>query len=122
MPLHEGRYRTEGVVGHGGKTSRRGVDDRAFKSKSNRSSRGNRRHAQIFAVDNMIDGGAGRSDMEAESSPEIDSDLLTRTSWTNATVALNEIRKVSPSNRVIQANHAGPNYVFYVMCLRHARG
>ena len=113
MPLHEGRYRTEGVVGHGGKTSQKGVDDRAFKkAKSNRSSRGNnRRHAQIFAVDNMIDGGAGRRDMEAESSPEIDSDLLTRTSWTNATVALNEIRKVSPirSYNTAKQSHTGPS-------------
>ena len=88
MPLHEGRYRSEGVVGPGN-----------AKAKSNRSvdsgGRGNRRRAQIFAVDNGFDGEAMRREKEAESSPELDSDLLTRTSWTDASVALNEIRKVS---------------------------
>ena len=94
MPLHEGRYRSEDVASPGAKPSERSVDDRPFKAKSNRG-RGNRRHAQIFAVDNEFDGGAMRREREAESSPEVDSDLLTRTSWTNAAVALNEIRKVS---------------------------
>ena len=97
MPLHEGRYRSEDVASPGGKPSKRSVDDRPFKAKSNRSvdsgGRGNRRHAQIFAVDNEL--GAMRRGTEAESSTEVDSDLLTRTSWTNAAVALNEIRKVS---------------------------
>ena len=99
MPLHEGRYRSEDVASPGGKPSKRSVDDRPFKAKSNRSvdsgGRGNRRHAQIFAVDNEFGGGAMRRETEAESSTEVDSDLLTRTSWTNAAVALNEIRKVS---------------------------
>ena len=82
-----------------GNASKRSAEDRAFKAKSNRSvdsgGRGNRRRAQIFAVDNGFDGEAMRREKEAESSPELDSDLLTRTSWTDASVALNEIRKVS---------------------------
>lgn len=108
MPLHEGRYRSDGVAGTGGNTSKRSAEDRAFKAKSNRNvdsgGRGNRRHAQIFAVDNGFDGEAmRRREMEAEASPEVDSDLLTRTSWTDASVALNEIRKVSYNNSLFSS-------------------
>ena len=99
MPLREGRYRSEGVAGPGGKTSQTSADDRAFVAKSNRGVdgglRGKRRHAQVFAVDNGLDEGAMRRGTEVETSPEVDSDLLTRTSWTNASVAINEIRKVN---------------------------
>ena len=111
MPLHEGRYRSEGVTGPGGGGGAASSKSRAFKATSSSGSksghRGNLRRAQIFAVEGggADDGEVGRR--REEDVAWVDSDLLTRTSWTDASVALSEIRKVSygfyPSSRIVGA-------------------
>ena len=105
MPLHEGRYRSEGVTGPGAAAAAASSKSRALKATSSSSSssskggqRGNLRRPQIFAVEGggvADDGEVGRR--REEDLAWGDSDLLTRTSWTDASVALSEIRKASYS-------------------------
>ena len=102
MPLHEGRYRSEGVTGPAAAAAA-SSKSRALKATSSSSSskggqRGNLRRPQIFAVEGggvADDGEVGRR--REEDLAWGDSDLLTRTSWTDASVALSEIRKASYS-------------------------